>query len=93
MVSGKAYQRRAYLNGMKWGMIPTLVHCTVWKIGTCPQAKQLGYPRWAVLLADTVSLAVSTVPGLPTRRSCLPWLRICWLGTLRGLDAFPTKLA
>lgn len=46
-----------------------------------------------MLLADAVSLAVSPVPGLPIRRSCLPWLRICWLGTLRGLDAFPTKLA
>lgn len=38
MVSGKAFQRRAYLNGMKWGMIPMLGHCTVWKMGTCPQA-------------------------------------------------------
>lgn len=31
--------------------------------------------------------------GLPPRHSCLPWLRICWPGTLSGLGVSPIKLA
>lgn len=46
-----------------------------------------------MLLADAASLAISPFSGLPTRRSCLPRLRICWPGILRGLGAYPTKLA